>query len=299
MSGSQTARRRSGVIAQKMGMTRVFTDDGRHVPVTVLKMETCQVTAQRTQESHGYTALQLGAGRIKVKNVNGAMRGHFAKARVEPKRTVAEFRVSEDALIDVGQELQADHFATGQFVDVVGTSIGKGFAGGMKRHNFSGLRASHGVSISHRSLGSTGHCQDPGKVFKGKKMPGHMGAVRTTVQNLEIVSTDVDRGLILIRGGVPGPESGIVFVSDAVKLDLPKDAPYPTSVRDTGSDDPEAAGEENGESAVAEETAPEESAAAPEVATESAAETPAEPVEEAAAEEDGTATSQSADEKKD
>ena len=281
MSGSQTARRRSGVIAQKMGMTRVFTDDGRHVPVTVLKMETCQVTAQRTQESHGYTALQLGAGRIKVKNVNGAMRGHFAKARVEPKRTVAEFRVSEDALIDVGQELQADHFATGQFVDVVGTSIGKGFAGGMKRHNFSG------------------HCQDPGKVFKGKKMPGHMGAVRTTVQNLEIVSTDVDRGLILIRGGVPGPESGIVFVSDAVKLDLPKDAPYPTSVRDTGSDDPEAAGEENGESAVAEEAAPEESAAAPEVATESAAETPAEPVEEAAAEEDGTATSQSADEKKD
>ena len=167
MTGPQTARRRPGVIAQKMGMTRIFTDDGRHVPVTVLKMETCQVTAQRTEESHGYTALQLGAGKAKVKNINGAMRGHFAKVRVEPKRTVAEFRVSEDALIDVGQELQADHFATGQFVDVVGTSIGKGFAGGMKRHNFSGLRASHGVSISHRSIGSTGHCQDPGKVFKG------------------------------------------------------------------------------------------------------------------------------------
>lgn len=296
MSGSQTVRRRSGVIAQKMGMTRIFTDDGRHVPVTVLKMDACQVTAQRTQESHGYTALQLGAGKAKVKNVSGAMRGHFAKAQVEPKRTVVEFRVSEDALIDVGQELQADHFATGQFVDVAGTSIGKGFAGGMKRHNFAGLRASHGVSISHRSLGSTGHCQDPGKVFKGKKMPGHMGAVRATVQNLEIVSTDVERGLILVRGGVPGPESGIVFVSDAVKLGPQKDAPYPTSVRDTASDEPDAAGTENEESAVTEEAAPVEVAPATEPAAETAAEVPA---EEAAPEENGTATSQSADEKKD
>ena len=298
MAGPQTARRRPGVIAQKMGMTRIFTDDGRHVPVTVLKMETCQVTAQRTEESHGYTALQLGAGKAKVKNINGAMRGHFAKVRVEPKRTVAEFRVSEDALIDVGQELQADHFATGQFVDVVGTSIGKGFAGGMKRHNFSGLRASHGVSISHRSIGSTGHCQDPGKVFKGKKMPGQMGSARSTVQNLEIVSTDVDRGLILVRGGVPGPESGIVLVSDAVKLGLPKDAPYPTSVRDTTSDEPEAAGAETEESAAADEAAPEEIATATEAATEPAAEATEVPAEETAPEENGAATSQSADEEK-
>ena len=298
MTGPQTARRRPGVIAQKMGMTRIFTDDGRHVPVTVLKMETCQVTAQRTEESHGYTALQLGAGKAKVKNINGAMRGHFAKVRVEPKRTVAEFRVSEDALIDVGQELQADHFATGQFVDVVGTSIGKGFAGGMKRHNFSGLRASHGVSISHRSIGSTGHCQDPGKVFKGKKMPGQMGSARSTVQNLEIVSTDVDRGLILVRGGVPGPESGIVLVSDAVKLGLPKDAPYPTSVRDTTSDEPEAAGAETEESAAADEAAPEEIATATEAATEPAAEATKVPAEETAPEEDGAATSQSADKEK-
>jgi len=298
MTGPQTARRRPGVIAQKMGMTRIFTDDGRHVPVTVLKMETCQVTAQRTEESHGYTALQLGAGKAKVKNINGAMRGHFAKVRVEPKRTVAEFRVSEDALIDVGQELQADHFATGQFVDVVGTSIGKGFAGGMKRHNFSGLRASHGVSISHRSIGSTGHCQDPGKVFKGKKMPGQMGSARSTVQNLEIVSTDVDRGLILVRGGVPGPESGIVLVSDAVKLGLPKDAPYPTSVRDTTSDKPEAAGAETEESAAADEAAPEEIATATEAATEPAAEATKVPAEETAPEEEGAATSQSADKEK-
>ncbi len=241
MSGSQTARRRSGLIAEKMGMTRVFADDGRHVPVTVLKLESCQVTAQRTQESHGYTALQLGAGKAKVKNVGGAMRGHFAKAQVEPKRSVVEFRVSEDALIDVGQEMRADHFADGQYVDVVGTSIGKGFAGGMKRHNFSGLRASHGVSISHRSLGSTGQCQDPGKVFKGKKMAGHMGSVRTTAQNLEIVSTDVERGLILVRGAVPGPESGIVYVSDAIKKGPPKDAPYPTSMPEPAPDDVEAA----------------------------------------------------------
>ena len=289
MSGPQIARRRSGVIAQKMGMTRIFTDDGRHIPVTVLKMETCQVTAQRTEESHGYTALQLGAGNAKVKNVNAAMRGHFAKVRIEPKRTVAEFRVSKDALIDVGQELQADHFATGQFVDVVGTSIGKGFAGGMKRHNFAGLRASHGVSISHRSIGSTGHCQDPGKVFKGKKMPGQMGSARSTVQNLEIISTDTDRGLIFVRGGVPGPESGIVLVSDAVKLGLPKDAPYPTSVRDTGLDKLEAEGEEIKQSTVADEAAPED---VPPV-------TEAVPAAEATPEDDVAATSQSADKEKD
>jgi len=289
MSGPQTARRRSGVIAQKMGMTRIFTDDGRHIPVTVLKMDACQVTAQRTEENHGYTALQLGAGKAKVKNVNGAMRGHFAKVRIEPKRTVAEFRVSKDALINVGQELQADHFATGQFVDVVGTSIGKGFAGGMKRHNFAGLRASHGVSISHRSIGSTGHCQDPGKVFKGKKMPGQMGSARSTIQNLEIVSTDIDRGLIFVRGGVPGPESGIVLVSDAVKLGLPKDAPYPTSVRDTGLDKLEAEGEELKQNTVADEAAPEDVAPV----------TEAVPAAEATLEDDGAAASQSADKEKD
>ncbi len=276
MSGPQTARRRSGVIAEKMGMTRFFADDGRHVPVTVLKLEGCQVTAQRTQESHGYTALQLGAGKAKVKNVNGAMRGHFAKARVEPKRVVAEFRVSEDALIDVGQEIRADHFTDGQYVDVVGTSIGKGFAGGMKRHNFSGLRASHGVSISHRAIGSTGQCQDPGKVFKGKKMAGHMGAARTTAQNLEIVSTDLERGLIMVRGAVPGPKSGIVFVSDAIKKTLPDDAPFPTSVRETVSEESDVPAAESEENAPAEE-----------------------PAADAAPQEDGEAESQSADGKKD
>lgn len=279
MSGANSAQRRSGVIAEKMGMTRIFADDGRHVPVTVLKLESCQVTAQRTQESHGYTAVQLGAGKIKVKNVNAAMRGHFSKAQVEPKRVVAEFRVSEDALIDVGQEILANHFADGQFVDVVGTSIGKGFAGGMKRHNFSGLRASHGVSISHRALGSTGQCQDPGKVFKGKKMPGQMGAVRSTAQNLQVVSTDVERGLILIRGGVPGPESGFVFVSDAVKKSFPKDAPFPTSVSESNSD--EAADEDTPVAADAalDETATEE--AAPEAASEAAVEAESPPAEDA------------------
>jgi large subunit ribosomal protein L3 len=267
MSSVQSAPRRSGVIAKKMGMTRVFDDDGRHVPVTVLKLESCQVTAQRTEASHGYTAVQLGAGMAKVKNVSAAMRGHFSKARVEPKRVVAEFRISADAMIDVGRELLADHFADGQFVDVVGTSIGKGFAGGMKRHNFSGLRASHGVSISHRSLGSTGQCQDPGKVFKGKKMAGHMGAVRTTAQNLRIVSTDVERGLILIRGGVPGPESGIVFVSDAIKKDFPTEAPFPASVSGSEADDA-AGGDASGGDASGEEEAPVEAETAEDASAE-------------------------------
>ncbi len=237
-------------------------------------------------------------GTAKVKNVGKAMRGHYAKAKVTPKRRLVEFRVSPDAMIDLGASLSADHFAPGQYVDACGISIGKGFAGGMKRHNFSGLRASHGVSISHRSIGSTGHCQDPGKVFKGKKMPGQMGSARSTVQNLEIVSTDVGRGLILVRGGVPGPESGIVLVSDAVKLGLPKDAPYPTSVRDTTSDEPEAAGAETEESAAADEAAPEEIATTTEAATEPAAEATEVPAEETAPEEDGAATSQSADEEK-
>ncbi len=222
---------RSGIIAQKMGMTRIFTDAGEHVPVTVLKMDGLQVVAHRTQEKNGYTALQLGVGMRKVKNVSKAERGHFAKANVEPKSKVAEFRVSADNMIDVGAEITADHFVPGQRVDVTGTSIGKGFAGAMKRHNFGGLRASHGVSISHRSHGSTGQCQDPGKVFKGKKMAGHMGAERVTTQNLTIVKTDPERGLVLVRGAVPGSKGGWVLVKDAVKRARPDDAPTPGAFR--------------------------------------------------------------------
>lgn len=222
---------RSGVITQKMGMTRVFTDDGRHIPVTVLKLEGCQVVAQRVEEKNGYTAVQLGSGFAKVKNTSKAQRGHFARAKVEPKRKVAEFRVSADNMIDVGAEITADHYVAGQYVDVSGTSIGKGFAGAMKRHNFGGLRASHGVSINHRSLGSTGQCQDPGKVFKGKKMAGQMGAVRVTTQNLEIVETDADRGLILVKGAVPGSKGGWVFITDAIKRPVPDDAPVPAAIR--------------------------------------------------------------------
>ncbi|WP_029039779.1 50S ribosomal protein L3 [Cucumibacter marinus] len=222
---------RSGVIAQKLGMTRIFTEDGNHVPVTVLSLEKCQVVAQRHQDKHGYTALQLGAGSAKVKNVTRAERGHFAVAKVEPKRKVVEFRVSEDNLIDVGAELLADHFTPGQYVDVTGTSIGKGFAGAMKRHNFGGLRASHGVSISHRSHGSTGQCQDPGKVFKGKKMAGHMGAARVTTQNLKVVKTDVERGLIMVEGAVPGSKGGWITIRDAVKKSAPEGAPLPGSFR--------------------------------------------------------------------
>src|SRR6195256_1746606 len=198
---------RTGLIAQKLGMTRVFTGEGNHVAVTVLRIDNCQVVAQRTQETDGYTALQLGVGKAKVKNVTQPQRGHFAKAKVEPKAKLAEFRVSEDALLEIGAEITAAHFLPGQYVDVIGTSIGKGFAGGMKRHNFSGLRATHGVSVSHRSLGSTGQRQDPGKTFKNKKMAGHMGDERVTTQSLQIVSTDADRGLLLIKGAVPGSEN--------------------------------------------------------------------------------------------
>ncbi len=222
---------RSGVIVQKLGMTRVFNDAGRHVPVTVLQLQSCQVVAQRTEDKDGYTALQLGVGRAKTKRVTAAMRGHFAKAQVEPKRKLAEFRVSADNMIDVGAEITAEHFIPGQRVDATGTSIGKGFAGAMKRHNFGGLRASHGVSISHRAHGSTGQCQDPGKVFKGKKMAGHMGAARVTTQNIEVVKTDLDRGLILVRGAVPGPRGGWVLLRDAVKRALPDEAPKPGAFR--------------------------------------------------------------------
>jgi large subunit ribosomal protein L3 len=222
---------RSGVIAQKLGMTRIFTDGGEHVPVTVLKIDRCKVVAHRTEEKNGYTALQLGAGLAKVKNVTRAQRGHFAVANVEPTAKLAEFRVSPEHLIDVGAEITANHFLEGQFVDVTGTSIGRGFAGSMKRHNFHGLRASHGVSVSHRSHGSTGQRQDPGKVFKGKKMAGHMGDERVTTQNLKVVKTDADRGLVMVRGAVPGAKGGWVLLRDAVKSGMPDGAPIPGAIR--------------------------------------------------------------------
>ncbi len=254
---------RTGLVAQKVGMTRVFAENGNHVPVTVLKVDNCQVIAQRTAERDGYTAVQLGVGAAKVKNLSKAMRGHFAKASVEPKQRVAEFRVSDDALVDVGAEITADHFVDGQKIDVIGTSIGKGFAGAMKRHNFAGLRASHGVSISHRAHGSTGQCQDPGKVFKGKKMAGHMGAARVTEQNLEVVSTDVEQGLILVRGSVPGSKGGWVLVRDAVKKAMPEGLPFPASVKQTAAEAApaeEAPAEETpAEDAPAEDAASEES----------------------------------------
>jgi len=234
---------RTGLITRKLGMSRVFAGDGRHVPVTVLKVDACQVVAQRTEDKDGYNALQLGHGVAKVKNVSKAMRGHFAKAKVEPKRRLTEFRVGPDALVDVGAELSADHFVAGQFVDVQGTSIGKGFAGAMKRHGFSGLGASHGVSVSHRSHGSTGHCQDPGKVFKGKKMAGHMGARRVTVHSLEVVATDAGRGIILIKGAVPGAKGGLVLVLDAKKKPLPDGVPFPAAILGAGAPDADAAGE--------------------------------------------------------
>ena len=222
---------RTGLIARKVGMSRVFEDDGTHVPVTVLDIGGCQVVAQKTAECDGYNALQLGWGMAKVKNVTKAMRGHYAKAKVEPKRKLTEFRVSEDGLVDVGTELSAAHFVTGQFVDVTGTSIGKGFAGVIKRHNFSGLGASHGVSVSHRSQGSTGQCQDPGKVFKGKKMAGQMGNVTITTQNLEVVGTDPERGLILVKGAVPGARDGYVRIADAVKKLPPDGLSFPCAIR--------------------------------------------------------------------
>ena len=222
---------RSGLIAQKVGMTRVFTDEGEHVPVTVLKVDNCQVVAVRTDETDGYTAVQLGVGAAKVKNVTKPMRGHFAKAKVEPKRKLAEFRVTADTVLEVGAEISAAHFVAGQFVDVTGTSIGKGFAGGMKRWNFGGLRATHGVSVSHRSLGSTGNRQDPGKTFKTKKMAGHLGAERVTTLNLKVVQVDGEQGLILVKGAVPGSENGYVLVRDAVKRKLPDGVPFPAGLR--------------------------------------------------------------------
>jgi large subunit ribosomal protein L3 len=222
---------RTGLLAQKLGMTRIFAADGNHVPVTVLKVDHCQVVAVRTDETNGYNAVQLGVGKAKVKNVSKAQRGHFAKAKVEPKRKLAEFRVSKENLLEVGAELSAAHFVAGQFVDVVGTTIGKGFAGSMKRWNFGGLRATHGVSVSHRSHGSTGNRQDPGRTFPGKKMAGHLGVERVTQQNLKIVETDAEQGLIYVHGAVPGHEGSYVLVKDAVKRALPKEAPKPAALK--------------------------------------------------------------------
>ena len=226
---------RSGVIAQKVGMTRVFTDAGEHVPVTVLKIDGCQVVAHRTKDQNGYTALQLVIGRAKVKNVPKAERERFARAQVEPKLKLAEFRVEDDGIIPVGAEITADHFVAGQFVDVTGTTTGKGFAGPMKKWNFGGLRATHGVSLSHRSHGSTGGRQDPGKTFKNKKMAGHMGVERVTTLNLRVVQTDVERGLVLVEGAVPGTAGGWIFIRDAIKKALPKDAPKPGKFRVKGA----------------------------------------------------------------
>lgn len=222
---------RTGLIARKEGMSRIFDEDGRHIPVTVLKVDGCQVIAVRSEDKDGYIAVQLGAGAAKVKRTSKQNRGHFAKAKVEPKKKLAEFRVSNENVLEVGAELGANHFIPGQFVDVTGTSIGKGFAGAMKRHNFGGMRASHGVSISHRAHGSTGQCQEPGKVFKGKKMAGHMGAERVTTQNLEIVAIDEEDNLILVKGAVPGAKQGWVLINDAVKKPAPEGVPLPAGFR--------------------------------------------------------------------
>ena len=244
---------RSGIIAKKVGMTRLFLDSGKQVPVTVLQLDNLQVVAQRTSDKDGYTAVQLGAGSPKVKRVSKAMRGHFAASKVEPKRKLVEFRVTADNLIDVGAEISAEHFLEGQKVDVSGTSIGKGFAGAMKRHNFGGLRASHGVSISHRSHGSTGQCQEPGKVFKGKKMAGHMGAVRNTTQNIEVVGVDLEEGVVLLQGAVPGPKGGWVLISDAIKAKLPDGVPFPAGLGDGAAEDAPAEDAAAADDAVAED----------------------------------------------
>ncbi|QBY02342.1 50S ribosomal protein L3 [Rhodophyticola sp. CCM32] len=262
---------RSGVIAKKVGMTRLFMEDGRQVPVTVLQLDKLQVVAQRTPEKDGYSAVQLGAGTAKAKRTSAPMRGHFAAAKVEPKRKVAEFRVANENLIGVGEEITANHYFEGQFVDVSGTSIGKGFQGAMKRHNFGGLRASHGVSISHRSHGSTGQCQDPGKVFKGKKMAGHMGAARVTTQNLQVVRTDADRGLIMIKGAVPGSKGGWVTIKDAVKKPFPENAILPAALKSAAEEAAKAA-EEAAAAAAAEAEAAAAAAAEAEQAAMEAAE---------------------------
>ena len=252
---------RTGVIAKKLGMARFFDEAGTHVPVTVLSLEGCTVVAQRTQDKDGYVALQLGAGAKKPKNTSKAMRGHFAKAQVEPKRELAEFRVSEDMLIDVGAELTADHFLPGQKIDVTGTTVGKGFQGAMKRWNFGGMRATHGVSVSHRAHGSTGQRQDPGKTFAGKKMAGHLGQETVTTLNLTVWRVDVERGLILVKGAVPGTEGDFVKIRDAVKSAAPKDLPVPGAFRKAG-EEPKATEEEPAPADAAAEAAPAEAPAA-------------------------------------
>ncbi|MFX0540738.1 50S ribosomal protein L3 [Roseovarius sp. S4756] len=266
---------RSGVIAKKVGMTRLFMEDGRQVPVTVLQLDKLQVVAQRTADSHGYSAVQLGAGSAKAKRTSQAMRGHFAAAKVEPKRKIAEFRVAPENMIAVGEEITANHYFEGQFVDVCGTSIGKGFAGAMKRHNFRGLEMTHGVSISHRSHGSTGQCQDPGKVFKGKKMAGHMGAARITTQNLQVIKTDADRGLIMVKGAVPGSKGGWVTIKDAVKKPFPENAILPAALK-SAAEEAEKAAAEAAAAAAAEEEAAAKAAAEAQAAQEAEAEKEAE-----------------------
>ena len=223
---------RTGLLAKKLGMTRLFKDDGTHVPVTLLHLDQVQVVATRSMATDGYVAVQLGWGTAKVKNVTKPNKGHFAKAKVEPKAHLAEFRVAEDAVLDIGATLSAAHFVVGQKVDVCGTSKGKGFAGGMKRWNFAGLEASHGVSVSHRSLGSTGNRQDPGKTFKNKKMPGHLGVERITTLNLEIAGVDAEKGLLMVKGAVPGAKNGWVLVRDAIKKARHPNAPYPAGLAD-------------------------------------------------------------------
>ena len=292
---------RTGLIGKKVGMTRVFDDGGIHVPVTVVHVEACQVVAQRTEEKDGYTALQIGVGKAKVKRMGNPLRGYFRKASIEPKAKLGEFRVSEDGLVDVGAEISVDHFVDGQYVDVTGTTIGKGFAGVMKRHNFKGLRATHGVSVSHRSGGSTGQCQDPGKVFKGKKMAGHMGDVQATQQNLLVVRTVPEEDLILIRGSVPGSKGGWVTISDAVKKTLPEGVPMPASLKSAKSDATKSEATEAetpAEDAPAEETATEEVASNDATTDEAAPEVKAEaPAKEEAKADQGETAADDAGEK--
>ena len=286
---------RTGLIARKVGMSRVFKDDGTHVPVTVFDIGGCQVVAQKTAERDGYNALQLGLGMAKVKNVTKAMRGHYTKAKVEPKRKLTEFRVSEDGLVDVGTELSAAHFVTGQFVDVTGTSIGKGFAGVIKRHSFSGLGASHGVSVSHRSQGSTGQCQDPGRVFKGKKMAGQMGNVTITTQNLEVVGIDLERGLILVKGAVPGARDSYVRIADAVKKLPPDGLSFPCAIR---GQEPEPPGEASASDAAGDEVAAEEAVSESDSEETPAGDAPQDKPKEKAAAKDEAADEAPTEEKK-
>lgn len=246
---------RTGVIAKKVGMTRIFQEDGRHVPVTVLSLENCQVVSVRTAETDGYVALQLGAGQAKQKNVAKPQREHFAKAQVPLKMEVAEFRVADDATVDVGSTIAASHFVPGQMVDVSGNTQGKGFAGGMKRWGFGGMRATHGVSISHRALGSTGQRQDPGRVFKNKKMAGHMGDKQRTQQNLEVVRVDDERGLIFVKGSVPGSKNGWLLVRDAVKVSRHADAPYPAGLKQAANSNESAAADTPADTGAAVDTA--------------------------------------------